>query len=37
MLEEKVKEWEKTRSVSLATEICEILVKMYEATDSEAD
>lgn len=25
MLEEKVKEWEKTKSISLATEICEML------------
>lgn len=33
MLEEKVKEWQKTKSVSLAMEICEILVKLYEATD----
>lgn len=30
MLEEKVKEWKKTKSIALATEICETLAKVYD-------
>ena len=34
MLEEKIREWKRTKSVALATEICEMLAKIYD-DDSE--
>lgn len=37
MLEEKIKEWKRTKSIALATEICEILARQYEATNGQAD
>lgn len=35
MLEEKLKHWDKTRSVSEAVDICEYLLKLYDTLGGE--
>lgn len=35
MLEEKVRKWQKTKSVALATEICQMLVQIYDDIDEK--